>query len=94
MKALEELLGKSLASALLDVAHKFGLDVSIEEYSVGKSMHISGKDAPQYDIVLSSLPYDRRTCVELLLDHMFPKREVKIEDFSEIVSALETKETV
>ena len=89
MKALEELLGKSLASALLDVAHKFGLDVSIEEYSVGKSMHISGKDAPQYDIVLSSLPYDK-----LLLDHMFPKREVKIEDFSEIVSALETKETV
>lgn len=86
MKALEELLGECLVSALLEIAQSFGLTLSIEDYSAGKALHISGKDAPKYDIVLSSLPSDRRTCVEILLDHMFPKREVKIEDFSKIAS--------
>ena len=67
-EVLNSLIGNQLAAAVLSIAKDNGLDISAESYSVGPALHFSGRDAPTY---------------EMLLEHMFPKREVKLDDFPE-----------
>lgn len=83
-EVLNSLIGNQLAAAVLSIAKDNGLDISAESYSVGHALHFSGRDAPTYDILINSFPSDPRKCVEMLLDHMFPKREVKLDDFPEL----------
>mgnify|MGYP000055435427 CR=1 FL=1 len=83
-EVLNSLIGNQLAAAVLSIAKDNGLDISAESYSVGPALHFSGRDAPTYDILINSFPSDPRKCVEMLLDHMFPKREVKLDDLSEL----------
>ena len=82
-EVLNSLIGNQLAAAVLSIAKDNGLDISAESYSVGPALHFSGRDAPTYDILINSFPSDPRKCVEMLLEHMFPKREVKLDDFPE-----------
>jgi len=92
VEVLNSLIGNRLAAAVLSIAKDNGLDISAESYSVGPALHFSGRNAPTYDIVINSLPSDPRTRVEMLLDHMFPKREVKLDDFPEIENLLNKEE--
>ena len=94
IELLEGLLGHDIASAFIVVANSNQMKISAENYTVGPSLHFSGKDAPTYDILTNSLPSDRRKCAEMLLDHMFPKRSVKLEDFPEIANLFNKEEKV
>lgn len=93
-EVLEGLLGHDIASAFIVVANSNQMEISAENYTVGTALHFSGKNAPTYDIITDSLPSDRRKCAEMLLDHMFPKRTVKLEDFSEIANLFNKEEKV
>lgn len=73
VEVLNMVIGNQFAAEVLSIAKDNGLDVSVESYSVGYALHFSGRDAPTYDILIHSLPSDRRKCVEMLLEHMFPK---------------------
>lgn len=86
IELLEGLLGHRIACAFIVVANLNQMEISAENYAVGPSLHFSGKNAPTYDILTNSLPSDRHKCAEMLLDHMFPKRSVKLEDFPEIAN--------
>jgi hypothetical protein len=94
LKVLEGLLGHRIACAFVAVAGLNQMDVSVEHYTVGAAIHFTGKNAPTYDILTDSLPSDRRECVTMLLDHMFPKRSVKLEDFPEIANLFNKEETI
>lgn len=94
IEVLEGLLGYRIACAFVVVARINQMDVSVVPYTVGTAIHFTGKNAPTYDILTNSLPSDRRECVKMLLDHMFPKRIVKLEDFPEIANLLNKEEKV
>lgn len=97
MKALELLnrvLGNRIAAEFLSIAKDNGLDVSAESYPVGTALHFSGRNAPTYDILINTLPSDPRKCVEMLLEHMFPKREVKLDDFPGLGNLFKKEENV
>ena len=94
LEVLEGFLGHRIACAFVVVARLNQMDVSVEHYTVGTAIHFTGKNAPTYDILTNSLPSDRRECVKLLLDHMFYKRSVKLEDFPEIANLFNKEETV
>jgi hypothetical protein len=44
--------------------------------------------------VTDSLPSDKRKCAEALLDYMFPKRVVKLDDFPDLVNLFKKEEKV
>lgn len=94
VEVLEGLLGHDIAAALIVVARMNNMEISAENYTVGTELHFSGKNAPTYDILTNSLPTDRRKCAELILEHMFPKRAVTLDDFPEIGNLVKTKENV
>lgn len=94
LEVLEGLLGHRIACAFVEVARLNQMDVSVETYTVGTAIHFTGKNAPTYDILTNSLPSDRRECVKILLDHMFTKRSVKLEDFPEIANLFNKEEKV
>lgn len=91
IEVLEGLLGHDIASAFIVVARMNHMEISAENYTVGMALHFSGKNAPTYDILTNSLPSDRRKCAEMLLEHVFPKRSVNLEDFPEIANLLKDK---
>lgn len=93
-EVLNSLIGNQLAAAVLSIAKDNGLDISAESYSVGTALHFSGRDAPTYDILINSFPSEPRKCVEMLLEHMFTKREVKSDDFPELENLLSKEENV
>ena len=93
-EVLNSLIGNRLAAAVLSIAKDNGLDISAESSSVGPALHFSGRNAPTYDILINSLPSDQCKCVEMLLDHMFPKRKVKLDDFPEIENLLNKEKNV
>lgn len=86
IEVLEDLLGHRIACAFIVVANLNQMEISADNCTVGTALHFSGKNAPTYDILANSLPSDRRKCAEMLLDHMFPKKSVKLEDFPEIAN--------
>lgn len=88
MEVLKGLLGEPVATEFLSVAEMNGLSVSAEKTSAGVSLHFSGKHAPEYGILTESLPSDRRKCVEALLDFMFPRKKVNIDDFVDLATVL------
>lgn len=94
IEVLEGLLGHDIASAFIVVARMNQMKISAENYTVGTALHFSGKNAPTYDIITDSLPSDRRKCAEMLLDHMFPKRTVKLDDFPELANLFNKEEKV
>lgn len=94
LKVLDGLLGHRIACAFVVVARLNQMDVSVEPYTVGSAIHFTGKNAPTYDILTDSLPSDRRECAKMLLDHMFPKRTVKLEDFPEIANLFNKEENI
>ena len=94
LEVLEGLLGHKVACAFIAVANQNQMEISAEEYAEWTALHFIGKDAPTYDIVTDSLPSDKRTCAEALLDYMFPKRVVKLDDFPEIANLFKKEEKV
>lgn len=94
LDVLEGLLGHRVACAFIVVAKLNQMEISVEEYAECTALHFSGKNAPTYDIVTNSLPSDKRKCAEALLDYMFPKRVVKLDDFPEIANLFKKEEKV
>lgn len=94
LEVLEGLLGHRVACAFIAVVHLNQMEICTEEYSEWTALYFSGKNAPTYDIVTNSLPSDKRKCAEALLDYMFPKRVVKLEDFPEIANLFNKEEKV
>ena len=94
LEVLEGLLGHRVACAFIVVAKLNQMEISAEEYAERTALHFSGKNAPTYDIVTNSLPSDKRKCAEALLDYMFPKRVVKLDDFPEIENLLNKEENL
>lgn len=94
LEVLEGLLGHRVACAFIVVAKLNQMEISAEEYAEWTALHFIGKNAPTYDIVTNSLPSDKRKCAEALLDYMFPKRVVKLENFPEIANLFKKEEKV
>jgi hypothetical protein len=94
LEVLEGLLGHRVACAFIVVAKLNQMEIFVEEYAEWTALHFFGKNAPTYDIVTNSLPSDKRKCAEALLDYMFPKRVVKLDDFPEIANSLNKEEKV
>lgn len=94
LEVLEGLLGHQVACAFIAVANQNQMEISAEEYAEWTALHFYGKNAPTYDIVTNSLPSDKRECAEALLDYMFPKRVVKLDDFPEIANLFKKEEKV
>lgn len=94
LEVLEGLLGHRVACAFIVVANLNQMEISAEEYAEWTALHFIGKNAPTYDIVTNSLPSDKRKCAEALLDYMFPKRVVKLENFPEIANLFNKEEKV
>lgn len=94
LEVLEGLFGHRIACAFIVVANLNQMDVEAVNYSDGTALHFNGKNAPSYDIMTNSLPSDKRKCAEALLDYMFPKRVVKLDDFPEIGNLFKQEEKV
>ena len=92
LEVLEGLLGHRVACAFIVVAKLNQMEICAEEYAEWTALHFIGKNAPTYDIVTNSLPSDKRKCAEALLDYMFPKRVVKLDDFPEIANLFNKEE--